>query len=391
MALPASRWPCSAGCIRSGVVLAGLLFGALEAGAGAMQRDAGVPAVAVYVVEAVVIIVVLLADGAARRDGRRSPRSGRGPERRAGRGVMEPVALVGGFLAAAVRVATPLLLAATGETVTERSGVINLGLEGTMLAGALAATLGATAWGPWTGVALAVLAGMAARGGIRAGRHRRAGGPDHHRHRDHARRRRAHRHDLPAGLRRGRRGPRPSHSARRFRSRRFRRCRCSGRRSSTSRRRPTSPCSPCRWSGGCSSARGSGLALRATGESAAVARAAGVPTRLIRATAAIVGGGFAGLAGATLVLAQVGTFAERMTAGRGYVAIAIVVLGRWHPVGVAVAALLFGAATALQFVFQTLGLDAPYQLFLMLPYVLALLALAGAVGRVRAPADLGKV
>ena len=61
---------------------------------------------------------------------------------------MEPVVLVGGFLAAAVRVATPLLLAATGETVTQRSGVLNLGLEGMMLAGALAATLGATASGP---------------------------------------------------------------------------------------------------------------------------------------------------------------------------------------------------------------------------------------------------
>jgi predicted ABC-type transport system involved in lysophospholipase L1 biosynthesis ATPase subunit len=83
-------------------------------------------------------------------------------------------------------------------------------------------------------------------------------------------------------------------------------------------------------------------------------------------------------------------FAERMTAGRGYVAIAIVVLGRWHPVGVAVAALVFGAATALQFAFHSLGLDVPYQLFLMLPYLLALLALAGAVGRTRAPADLGR-
>ena len=61
-----------------------------------------------------------------------------------------------------------------------------------------------------------------------------------------------------------------------------------------------------------------GLALRATGEGAAMARAAGVRTGLIRAGATIVGGGFAGLAGRTLVLAQVGTFAERMTAGRGY-------------------------------------------------------------------------
>ena len=104
----------------------------------------------------------------------------------------------------------------------------------------------------------------------------------------------------------------------------------------------------------------------------------------------MVGGAIAGLAGATLVLAQAGTFAERMTAGRGFVAIAIVVLGRWRPLGVFVAALVFGAASALQFAFQAIGLDVPYQFFLMLPYVLTLLALAGAVGRVRAPADLGK-
>jgi hypothetical protein len=100
------------------------------------------------------------------------------------------------------------------------------------------------------------------------------------------------------------------------------------------------------------------------------------------------GGGLGGLAGATLVLAQVGTFAEKMTAGRGYIAIAIVVLGRWHPAGVALAALLFGAATALQFLFQSLGLAVPYQFFLALPYLLTLLALAGAIGRVRAPAGL---
>jgi simple sugar transport system permease protein len=133
-----------------------------------------------------------------------------------------------------------------------------------------------------------------------------------------------------------------------------------------------------------------GLMLRATGEGAAEARAAGVRIHAVRAAATVTGGAFAGLAGATLVLAQVGSFAENMTAGRGYVAIAIVVLGRWHPIGVAVAALLFGAATALQFVFQSVGLAVPYQLFLMLPYVLTLLALGGAVGRVRAPAELGK-
>jgi ABC-type uncharacterized transport system permease subunit len=297
--------------------------------------------------------------------------------------------VLGGFLAAAVRVATPLLLAATGETVTERAGVINLGLEGMMLAGALAATLGATAAGPWAGLALAVLAGMllaaafaAIAIGARADQiitgtaltlgavgltgtiYRQAYGTG------------------GAGLALPTLAPVPIPLLSRipilgpalfdqpaptylalvalpvvwwvlFRTR-------------------------------------PGLALRATGEGAAMARAAGVRTGLVRTAATIVGGGFAGLAGATLVLAQVGTFAEKMTAGRGYVAIAIVVLGRWHPAGVAVAALLFGAATALQYVFQALGLAVPYQLFLMLPYVLTLLALAGAVGRVRAPADLGK-
>jgi simple sugar transport system permease protein len=75
-----------------------------------------------------------------------------------------------------------------------------------------------------------------------------------------------------------------------------------------------------------------------------------------------------------------------MSAGRGFMAIAIVVLGRWHPVGAAAAALLFGAASALQTLFQSLGSPLPYQLFLALPYVLAVLALAGLGSRAKAPA-----
>jgi general nucleoside transport system permease protein len=133
-----------------------------------------------------------------------------------------------------------------------------------------------------------------------------------------------------------------------------------------------------------------GLALRAVGESPEHALAAGIAPRPLQAAAVLTGGAFAGLAGGTLVLAQVGTFAERMTAGRGFIAIAIVVLGRWHPVGVLGAALLFGAATALQFVFMSLGLPVPYQLFLVLPYVLTLVLLAGLVGGVRSPAALGR-
>ncbi|MEX2528727.1 MAG: hypothetical protein WEA09_13945 [Gemmatimonadota bacterium] len=73
---------------------------------------------------------------------------------------------------------------------------------------------------------------------------------------------------------------------------------------------------------------------------------------------------------------------------KGFIAIAVVALGRWHPVGVLLAGLFFGAASALQFLFQALGWGLPYQLFLAFPFVLTLAALAGWVGRVRAPAAL---
>jgi simple sugar transport system permease protein len=99
----------------------------------------------------------------------------------------------------------------------------------------------------------------------------------------------------------------------------------------------------------------------------------------------------AGLAGATLVLAQAGTFVENMSAGRGFIAIAIVVLGRWHPIGVLAAAVLFGGARSLDTVFQAMGWrDVPYQLFLAIPYLLTLVVLAIASARAQAPAALGQ-
>jgi len=133
-----------------------------------------------------------------------------------------------------------------------------------------------------------------------------------------------------------------------------------------------------------------GLALRAVGESTAAAEAAGRRPGRIRVLAILFGGAAGGLAGGVLVLAQAGTFAEGMSAGRGFIAIAIVVLGRWHPVGVAIASLLFGAASALQYAFQAMGWRAPYQVFLAIPYLLTLAALAGAVGRAQPPAALGR-
>jgi general nucleoside transport system permease protein len=300
-----------------------------------------------------------------------------------------PELIVAGFLAAAIRVATPLLLAATGELIAERAGIINLGIEGGMLAGALAAAIGSAALGPWAGLAAGLLAGVllalvfaliaigAGADQIIAGTAMTLGavgltGAVYHQVFGAA----------GAGL--------------------------------------TIPTLAVMKLPGLASLpligealfaqpattylalvavpvthwwlyrTRAGLALRAAGEDAVAARAMGVRVRTVRAGATLVAGAFAGVAGASLVLAQVGTFTERMTAGRGFVAIAIVVLGRWQPGGVLLASLLFGAAMALQYVFQAAGLTVPYQWFLMLPYVLTLAALAGVVRRVRAPADLGR-
>lgn len=133
-----------------------------------------------------------------------------------------------------------------------------------------------------------------------------------------------------------------------------------------------------------------GLALRAIGERPEAAEAAGIAVDRTRVMAILAGGIFGGVAGGTLVLAQAGTFAEGMSAGRGFIAIAIVVLGRWTSRGVVAGALLFGAASALQYAFQAMAWDVPYQVFLVVPYLLTLGALAGALGRVRAPAALGR-
>lgn len=131
-----------------------------------------------------------------------------------------------------------------------------------------------------------------------------------------------------------------------------------------------------------------GLAIRAVGENPAAAVAAGIRPRRVQTIAILFGGAMGGLAGGALVLAQVGTFAEGMSAGRGFIAIAIVALGRWHPVGVAFAALLFGGATSLQFVLQAMGWAIPYQLFLALPYLLTLVTLVGTRGRFSSPSML---
>ena len=118
-----------------------------------------------------------------------------------------------------------------------------------------------------------------------------------------------------------------------------------------------------------------GLRLRAVGEYPEAADAAGVRVGHVRVGATLAGGALAGLAGAYLSLGYTVGFGENMTAGRGFIALAVVILGRWNPFGVAAAALLFGLASALQFQFQATSTRFPYQFFLALPYLLTLLAL----------------
>lgn len=132
-----------------------------------------------------------------------------------------------------------------------------------------------------------------------------------------------------------------------------------------------------------------GLAIRAIGDAPEAARAAGIRVGRVQLAALLFGSALGGLAGGALVLAQAGAFAEGMSAGRGFLAIAIVALGRWRPAGVLLAAVVFGSAMALQFVVQALGWSVRYELVLMIPYVLTLVALVLA-GRSTAPAMLGR-
>jgi ABC-type uncharacterized transport system permease subunit len=133
-----------------------------------------------------------------------------------------------------------------------------------------------------------------------------------------------------------------------------------------------------------------GLGLRAAGERPDAADALGLGVYRLRWQAILISGVMTGLSGAYLTLGYANTFVEGMTAGRGFIALAIVILGQWRPLGVAVASVLFGAALALQFTLQAANTGIPYQLFLALPYVLTLLVLTLFRGPSRAPSALGE-
>jgi len=134
----------------------------------------------------------------------------------------------------------------------------------------------------------------------------------------------------------------------------------------------------------------SGLNFRSVGENPQVADTAGVNVVLYRYMAVVVSGVLASLGGAFLSLTQTAYFTENLTAGRGWIAISAIVLGKYHPLGVLLACLLFGAADAAQMQIQVMSLGIPYQFLLMIPYILAMLAMVGVVGKVRSPAAMGK-
>ena len=138
-----------------------------------------------------------------------------------------------------------------------------------------------------------------------------------------------------------------------------------------------------------------GLVLRAVGESHDAAHAIGYPVIAIRYLAVAFGGAMAGLGGAYLSLAYTPMWIENMTAGRGWIALALVVFATWRPGRVLFGAYLFGGVTILQLHVQGIGLDIPSQLLSMLPYVatiavLVLISRDQMLIRLNAPADIGK-
>jgi len=302
--------------------------------------------------------------------------------------VLDQVFFVG-LLASAFRFAAPLMFAALGETVAQRAGVLNVGLEGIMLVGAFLAVLGAWWTGsPWGGLLLAMLGGAAMAGlhaflsiTLRADQ-------------------------IISGiamivlglgisgygfrLTLGAMSPAPTIPA-------FAPLKLWG----LAKLPIVGPILfgqhllvylaliiavalhvflyRTRW----------GLDLRAVGEMPAAADAAGISVQAARYSSVIFGGAMAAMGGAYLSTAQLSGFVENMVSGRGFIAIACVVFGRWSPIGAVAAALFFGAAEAAQVRLQTLNPDIPYQFFVMMPYLLAVIFLIFLARRSRMPAALG--
>jgi len=133
-----------------------------------------------------------------------------------------------------------------------------------------------------------------------------------------------------------------------------------------------------------------GLTLRAVGENPVAAFSVGTNPVSVRMAAIIAGGGLAGVGGAVLSLQEIGTFTDGMTNGRGFIALAAIIVGRWMPFRVMLGCLLFGAASAIALNIQDWGLPVSSYIIQMTPYLIALAVLCGVGRATRMPAAIGK-
>jgi ABC-type uncharacterized transport system permease subunit len=295
------------------------------------------------------------------------------------------------FLAASIRIATPLLLAALGGILSERAGVFAVGLEGMMLAGAFAATVGAWAFGDaGMGIVLALVGGAAiglavAIVAVRFRADNMVTGLAVN--------------ILALGL--------TSYLMRIL----------SGGGQPVAIHLTLLPALPIPGLAdipvlgpllftqppltdltivGCAALTlflgrtQAGLTLRATGENPEAVFASGANPLLVRMFAVVACGAVAGLGGAVLSLQQVGTFTDGMTSGRGYLALAALIVGRWTPWGAAAACLVFGAAEAFELRLQSFGVPVSSYIVQMAPYLIALAVLAGIGRSSRLPAAIGQ-
>jgi simple sugar transport system permease protein len=134
-----------------------------------------------------------------------------------------------------------------------------------------------------------------------------------------------------------------------------------------------------------------GLRLRACGENPLAAESAGIAVFRLRFLTVFCGGALAGLGGAYLAICELSQFVENMTRGRGYLAVAALILGRWRPLGVFAAAVLFGAGEACSEWLAVRLPQFPYQIFLVLPYLACTLALLVPIGKRPPPSSLGRL
>ncbi|KAA3641970.1 MAG: ABC transporter permease [Chloroflexi bacterium] len=290
-----------------------------------------------------------------------------------------------GILAASIRLATPLLMAALGEIFTERAGILNLGVEGIMLMGALSGFLGAF-WTSnlWIGVAVGMLTG--ALFGLLMGFMSIT----------------AKTNQVVAGL--GITIFGSGLSTLLFRL-------TFGLRTTP----PSLDIFPTLRIPLLSQIPGIGpvlfehnilvyltlilvpvssfflyrtrlgLAIRAVGESPDAVDTRGLNVSLVRYLSVMIGGALAGLGGSYLVLGSLGLFWTQMTAGRGFIAIAIVVFSKWDPARALLGALVFGLASALQISLQTLSVPIASELLLMLPYIITIVVLVSVSRRAEFP------